>query len=547
MAESLVAPLVSSSGFGAAKRDTILHALARAIEKYPDDPFATIDDDRLTYRQLDRKANALARSLATLGVAKGNTVVSLCENSSDVLIMWFAINKLGAIWVPINRAYRGEFLRHQVADADAKIAICDGEYLERFVEIADALPQLELILCRQPVSHPRCRFTILPFDDHRGADGAPMPIVVEPADLTCLIYTSGTTGPSKGCMISHNYMCSVGRQARRIMRQERHDTTWTPLPMFHIGALLFITAALVEGQHIAIARSFSLGTFWDDIEKSGATSAMLMASIFALVAHAPDTPAMKRCYGRLKRLSGVPISAEVRKIWHERFGVPWANSWGYGQTEGTNICMVTPDDDPPEDCAGRPAEEFEMMIVDANDEPVPDGTVGEIVYRPRAPNTMFEGYWRRPEATAAAWRNLWMHSGDLGRMEKGWLYFCDRAKDYLRARGENISSYEVERAYSAHPDIAEVAVHATGTQNADDEVKVTVVLRAGATMTEHDLCLWSIDRLPYFAVPRYYEFRTEIPKNPTGRIQKYKLREDGITATTWDRQSAGIVLRRGNS
>jgi crotonobetaine/carnitine-CoA ligase len=271
---------------------------------------------------------------------------------------------------------------------------------------------------------------------------------------------------------------------------------------------------------------------------------MLMASIFALVAHAPDSQAMRRCYGRLKMIYGQPITPPVRRIWNERFGVPVVSSWSYGQTEGVRLTMAEPGESPPETCAGRVTDEFELMIVDAEDQPVPEGQVGEIVYRPREANIMFEGYWRRPQDTARVWRNLWMHSGDLGRMEGGYLYFVDRAKDYLRARGENISSFELERVFLSHPFIQEAAVHATATQSGEDEIKLTAVLRADATLSEHELCLWSIEKLPHFAIPRYYEFRTELIKNPTGRILKYRLRDEGITATTWDREAAGISVRR---
>jgi crotonobetaine/carnitine-CoA ligase len=289
---------------------------------------------------------------------------------------------------------------------------------------------------------------------------------------------------------------------------------------------------------------FSVTNFWSDIERSGASNALLMASIFSLVAHAPDNDAMTRCHGQLKMIFGQPITPPVRKIWKERFGVKTVSSWAYGQTEASRLTMVDPDETPPETCAGRAADEFELAIFDENDLPLPEGTVGEIVFRPRFPHVMFEGYWRRPEDTVKAWRNLWMHTGDLGRIEGGYLFFMDRRKDYLRCRGENVSSFELEKTFVAHPAILEIAVHAIGAQDAEDEIKATVVLREDAVLTEEELCRWSIDNLPHFAVPRYYEFRAELVKNPTGRVLKYKLREEGLTPATWDREAAGIKVRR---
>jgi crotonobetaine/carnitine-CoA ligase len=538
--------MTMGASYGAGERDTLLHALARAVETAGDEVFVDVQGDTFTFRELDRRATRLAHELAKLGIEKGDTVVTITETHHDTFTLWFGILKLGAIWVPINLAYRKEFLRHQITDADTKLVICDHAYLDRVVDIAGKIPHVKRILCLgNESSFPDCTIPIDSFEKHRGHDETPIPIPVQPADLAVLLYSSGTTGPSKGCMISHNYWCMQGRQQIRAVPQEEGDITWTCLPLFHSAALNSVMGALVAARRVAVWPRFSVTTFWDDIEKAGATSALLMASIFPFVAHAPDTPAMKRCFGQLKMIFGVPISAEIRRIWKERFGVKLASSFAYGQTEVSRLCMALPDETPPIDSCGRAAEEFEVMIFDNEDNPVPPGTVGQLVCRPRYPNVMFEGYWKRPEETVKAWRNFWMHTGDLAMMdEQGWVYFKDRAKDYLRNRGENVSSLEVEKTFMDHPDIADVAVHAIGVQTGEDDIKVTLVKRDGSTLTEHDLCLWSIENLPHFAVPRYYEFRAELHKNPTGKILKYKLRDEGVTPTTWDRDLAGIQVRR---
>lgn len=524
-------------------RDTVVELLSRAVEHAPDRDFVVVDGQALTYGEIDRRSNAMARELAALGIAKGQCVVTLFDTSLDVFTCWFAINKLGAIWVPINTAYRGDFLRHQIADTEAQIVICDGHYLERFLQIADRLEHVQLILTRDVTTIPVCSIPIKPFDDFRGSDEAPLPLVVAPGDLAALLYTSGTTGPSKGCMISHNYLTTVGRINRRYTLLDEGQTLWTCLPVFHAAALAATLSVMSDGSRIAISSQFSVRKFWDEVEASGAVSAMLMATIFALVAEAPDCDAAKRYHGKLKMVFGVPISPQVRKIWKERFGTQIVSSWSYGQTESIRLTAVALDETPPELCAGRAVDEYELMIFDSDDQPVPEGTVGQIVIRPREANVMFEGYWKRPEATAAVWKNLWMHTGDLGKIVDGYLYFADRAKDYLRSRGENISSFEVERAFMAHHAIAEIAVHAVGLQTGEDEIKVTAVLREGVPISEQDLCMWALENLPHFAVPRYIEFRSELPKNPTGRVLKYQLRDEGPCAA-WDREAAGIQVRR---
>jgi len=535
---------VPSPGYTKARRDTLVELLERSAGAYPDRQFVIIDGAPFTYNEINRRSNAMARALAALGVHKGECVVTLFDTSVDVFTCWFAINKLGAIWVPINAAYRGEFLRHQVADTEARIVICDGHYLERFVHVAGQLPDVQLILTRDGTADPGCPIPIKPLDGCRGTQDDSLPLAVDPGDLAALIYTSGTTGPSKGCMISHNYLSAIGRINRRHTLLDEGQTLWTCLPLFHAAALCAVVSVMDDGSTIALASQFSVTRFWEEIEASGAVSAMLMASIFALVANAPECEAEQRYRGKLKMVFGVPITPDVRKIWHERFGAEIVSSWSYGQTEAIRMTAVPLDETPPENCAGRAVDEYEITIFDELDQPVPEGTVGQIVFRPRHPDLMFAGYWKRPEATAAVWKNMWMHTGDLGKIVDGYLYFTDRAKDYLRSRGENISSFEVERSLLSHHAIAEVAVHAVGARNAEDEIKVTAVLREGALLTEHELCLWSLDNLPHFAVPRYIEFRAELPKNPTGRVLKFQLRDEGRTPATWDREEAGIAVRR---
>ncbi len=242
-----------------------------------------------------------------------------------------------------------------------------------------------------------------------------------------------------------------------------------------------------------------------------------MGSIFPLLAYAPDSPEATRCRGQLRAVTGVPVAQEVRDIWIKRFGVEHINSFGYGLTEGSRLALHRyrgPEHLPPlNSCGELASDRYEVVVLDENDRPLTDGEVGEIAFRPRRPNVMFDGYWKRPEETVRAQRNLWMHSGDLGRIENGILFFVDRQKDYLRNRGENISSFEIERAFLAHPDLAEVAVHEVGTGIAEDRMKVTAIRVEGSTLTEEELLRWALDRVPYFAVPRYIEFRDDFSQN----------------------------------
>jgi crotonobetaine/carnitine-CoA ligase len=190
-------------------------------------------------------------------------------------------------------------------------------------------------------------------------------------------------------------------------------------------------------------------------------------------------------------------------------------------------------------------QHFDVRIFDDDDHELARGREGEIVIRPLRPHTMFEGYWGRPEATVEASRNWWYHTGDVGRIDlEGYLFFVDRKADYLRRRGENISSFEVERVLMSHGALADVAVHAVPSPLTEDDLKVTATVKEGASVTEEELFRWCVDQLPYFALPRYIEFRAELPRSPVGRVLKRDLRAEGVTAATWDAEAAGITYER---
>ena len=542
--EHLVAEVLAMS------TDTVLHALDRAVAAAPERIFLDFSGETYTYCDVDRLSTRFAHELASLGVTAGQTVATVLDNSIDQVVSWLGSNKAGAIWVPLNTAYRGEFLRHQLDDSQAAIVVTEQHYLRHVCEVSAELTTLRLVLCRGEVPADvagSCAVPVEPLDGHAGADESVIPVTARPGDLAMLIYTSGTTGPSKGCMLSQNYICHVGRQSLQTVPPRPGDSYYTPLPLFHNAGVDVTVATMLAQTRATIAQRFSVSSFWSEIERSGATNARLMASIFPLVANAPDTPEMKRCFGQLRAVEGAPFPPQLREIWQDRFGVEFASSWNYGQTEGLRLslhCYGEPT--PPEDSCGRVADDcFDVVVLDAQDNVLPDGETGEIAFRPRKPHVMFEGYWRRPEDTMKVSRNMWLHTGDMGRIENGYLFFLDRKKDYLRSRGENVSSYEVERAFLRHPAVREVAAHSVEEGVTEDCLKITVVLREDADVTEEQLCRWAVDHVPYFAVPRYIEFRADLPRTPTNKVQKFQLRTEGVTPATWDREAAGIrVLRR---
>lgn len=542
-----MAGMGSKATWSLGDQDTAIAALDRAVAKHPDRVLLDFGGELVTYGEVDRLSTRMAHALAALGVQAGHTVVTMLDNNIDAVLTWLAINKLCAVSVPINTALRGDFLRHQIADADAALVICEAAYVDRLAAVSQHLPHARLVLHRGSSSAATCGALALePLDAHRGSNDAPLTSKPNPWDLACLIYTSGTTGPSKGCMISYNFMCNLARLQLRAGPATEKDVTITPLPLFHMNALCVgVLSNIMVGSRVAIVPRFSVSNFWAEVERSGATIASILGGMGGLLANAPDDEAAKRCFGQIHTVRGNPFTEEVKAIWRERFGAKQVGGNGYGLTEACVITSLPGGEYAAPGSSGKRIPDFDVRIVDELDRELPANTAGEIVVRPLRPDIMFMGYWRRPEDTQKLMRNMWFHTGDIGKFDdEGFFYFVDRKKDYLRRRGENISSFEMESAFATHPDLAEVAVHAVPSPKGEDDVKVTATLRPGATLTPESLFHWAIDAVPYYALPRYIEFRDSLPKNPQGRVLKYQLRDEGKTSGTWDLEDTNIRVKK---
>ncbi len=527
---------------------TVLDALRERLGNDPDGPYLDFDGDGWSAREVDAAASALAGAFADLGVVRGDRVATLMENRVEQVISFFAALRLGAIQVPINTAYKGEFLRHVLADCGARVIVVQDDLADRVGAIAGpTMPALEVVVVVGETNGTDLGLRSVSWTDAlgSGATVAVPEVAVGPADLACFIYTAGTTGPSKGCMLPHRYVVGLAEQIARAWGRQADDVVLTPLPLFHFNAIsVCIVGTLLTGGRAAIVRKFSVSRFWPEVQRTQATMLSMLGSLAILIANAEDHP--EQAGHRLRLCAAAPMPPATDAVWRERFGCA-TFSGGYGLTEASLISMLPAGETNKVGAAGKPnTHEFEVQIVDDDDVPVRVGQTGEIVCRPNGPNLMFAGYWNRPEATVEVSRNLWFHTGDLGRLDDdGFLYFVDRKKDYLRRRGENISSFEMERTLIGHAAVADVAVHAVASDQGEDDVKVTVVLMIdGPLVTEEALCRWCADRVPYFAIPRYIEFRSDLPRNPVGRVLKYQLRDEGVTADTWDREAAGVTFDR---
>lgn len=534
----------------APRRTTINAELAARVGSDPDGAYLDFMGDAYSASRIDDAASRLAAALAGIGVGHGDRVASLLENGPEQVVTFFATLRLGAVAVPVNTAYKGEFLRHQLADCGARVVVVQGDFASRVAEVAADAPGLEAAVV---VGAPDSAITAIAVHDYAEFVAAPkaglLPVElalveVAPSDLACLIYTAGTTGPSKGCMLSHNYVVCMAEQIARAWQRTADDVVWTPLPLFHLNAIsIAVVGTLSIGGSASIARRFSVSGFWPEVKRSGATLASMLGSLAILVANAADHE--EQVGHRLRLCAAAPMPPDIDRIWRERFGCV-TFSGGFGLTEASLIAALPPGVENRPGAAGMANDiELDVRLLADDDVEVVRGEVGEICCRPRYPDVMFAGYWNRPADTVSAHRNLWFHTGDLARLDDdGFLYFVDRKKDALRRRGENISSFEMEKTFHAHDAILDVAVHAVPSVMGEDEVKVTCVLQPGAELSEEALCRWAAERVPYFAIPRYIEFRDDLPRNPVGRVLKYELRAEGVTATTWDRERAGVTFDR---
>jgi crotonobetaine/carnitine-CoA ligase len=530
----------------------------------PDGEYLDVCGTKLTAAGLVQSGRRLAAALDDVGSVQHDRVATMLENSPEAVEAWTGIVLGGRIAVPVNTAYKGSYLLHQLADSGAKAVVVASSLAQRLAEVADDLPDLDHVFVfddeagdppggdgRGGALPDLGRIAVHRWAELLEIDAGEPKVTIRPSDLATFIYTGGTTGPSKGCMLTHNYHEALARQIGICWQRTPEDVVWTPLPLYHFNALTtVVVGTLLYGGRGAIYRKFSVSNFWAEMNRVGATITSTLGTMAYLLAHDADRPEMPRS-GRpeanhtLRLLAAAPMPVEVDDVIQGRFGVQ-TFSGGYGVTEASLVSWLPPGVTNKPNAAGTINDEyFDVRIFDDEDAEVPIGVDGEIVVRPKRPHVMFEGYWGRPEVTVETSRNWWYHTGDIGRIDDdGYLFFVDRKADYLRRRGENISSYEVESVLMSHGALADVAVHAVPSQLTEDDLKVTATLKEGAELRPEELFEWCVDRLPYFVLPRYVEFRRELPRSPVGRVLKRELRDEGVTAATWDADVAGVTYEK---
>lgn len=505
--------------------------------------FMRFGEDKWTFGDTFEIVHAAAGGFVGLDLLKGQRVGLFMPNHPAFIFAWWGVNLAGGVTVPINPSFTSELLEYVLDDADAQGLITTAALL-RVVQAVepDRLRRLKFVVTIEPPaapSHPF--FPLLGFEElcERGrARGGEVNFPLDFRDAHSVMYTSGTTGPSKGALVPNGHYFGASCTFIRALALSRDDVLFTPLPLFHgLASRLGALPCWMVGAEYVLGSRFSVSRFWQQVVEAGATVAHTIFTLPTMLKSQAPGP-----YDQAHRLRAM-YNSNYDPEFEQRFGVPIFEAFGLTEVGLTHYTRFP--DRRPGSC-GKTHEEWETRLVDERGIEVPTGEVGEITVRPRLPSIMMDGYINKPAETLRASRDMWFHTSDFGRMDAdGYLYFVSRAKDRIRRRGENVTPAEIESIVVQHPDVAECAALAHPAAEGEDDIRVVLVTRENFKQpTPAQVMDWLVQRMPYFMLPRYIEFAAALPRNPVGKVEKYKLVDGGMSAEVWDREKAGYEVHR---
>ncbi|MFD1661822.1 AMP-binding protein [Streptomyces caeni] len=469
--------------------------------------------EELTFQEVADRVARLAEPLAGIGVGHGDRVAVLLRNRPEFPLTWLALARLGAAMVPVNTNYRRHDAGHLLTDSGARLLVTAAEFLGLAAELQDAVPGLEHVW---DIDAPLPR---TPATKKAGPGERTGPV---PEDLANIQYTSGTTGKPKGCLLPHRYWTVLaGSMVTEFPRLGPDDVLLTSQPFHYIDPQWNVAAGLLSGAHLVVLDRFHPASFWAKVREYGVTYFYCLGLMPALLLRMPPDPGDRDHRVRAVQCSAIPH--QLHQALQDRWGVPWYEAFGMTET-GADLRVDERDHAASvgTGCIGRPTARRDVRIVGADGRPVPRGTTGEIALRGIG---LMDGYLGRPEETAAAFRDGWFHTGDLGRMDHdGRVYHLGRAKDMIRRSGENVSAAEVEEVLLLHPAVGTAAVVAVPDELRGEEIKACLVVAAGQSRPDlEELAAFCGRRLAYFKVPRYWEFRDTLPLTASERVAKGTL------------------------
>jgi crotonobetaine/carnitine-CoA ligase len=529
-----------------AQSDRVLSQIIEdKARRHPNHVVFQFRDTPIALGELNDQINRAANGLLALGVKPGDKVAIMLPNCPEFLYAWFGANRIGAVEVPINAALKGAGLTYQIVQSDSVVLVADTEYLDRLNDVADDLTSVRHVILLDRQGGAKLpglgKLKSLAFRELADRPSTSPGIKVNFRDLATILYTSGTTGVSKGVEMSHHYWYDIWAESVKYARYTEDDVLYTGLPFFHGNAQgITIGPAILADAKAVIVERFSASQLWDDCRRWECTEANYIGGVIPILlkqaerADDADNP--------VRLMVGAAAPQDEWQSFQKRFNTKLLEV--YGMTE-CYCCLASPYDAPRAGSCGQAITGWDVRIVDDEDNDCPPDVNGEFIARS---NKMFvgtTGYYKKAEATLDLFRNGWIHTGDMGRRDAdGYFYFVDRKKQAIRRRGENISSFEVESVIGSHPAVLESGVVGVPSEVGEEEVKAVVVLKEGQKVSAEELVRWCEPRMAYFAIPRYIAFRDSLPKTPSERVEKFKLKDEGITADCWDREKAGIILQR---
>jgi len=498
------------------------------------------DGRKYSYREIDLLSSNIARNLISKGFKRPDKIAIFAYNSPEWVLAYFGILKAGCIPVTVNTAFVKDPLIYNLQMTDVRSIFLDARLVKNFSDVQSALSSITSVFMigdgDQDTGSIKAKIDYFDnlTDDLKSSEHETRLPELTGRDPSAMILTSGTTGRSKVVVESNAQFIATALDMIDAGGVDSDSRVYVYLPLFHIMALdLAVISAILANSTIYLVEKFSPSSFWKDINRFSISHFHAVGPIFEMLIKQDPSPEEKD-HGTI-----VAIAYSSKEIWNmaeRRFGIRITG--GYGGTEA-GIPVTSPYSEvvnrvnPPGSC-GKATPPYEVAIVDERGFPVGQGVSGEIVIRPGLPWVTFLEYYKMPSETLEAFSGLWFHTGDLGRYdERGYIYFVDRAKDSIRRKGENISSFEVEQIILKLDGVLEVAVYPVPSDVGEDEVMLSLS-RKNLNLSAERIIDYCLENMPTFWVPNFVRFLNVLPKTPTGRIEKYKLRGEGITSDTYN-------------
>jgi crotonobetaine/carnitine-CoA ligase len=518
---------------------SIPELIRKKAEENGDNPCLIFQDGRkYTYKHVNLLSDNIAINLLSRGFKSGDKIAIFALNSPEWVLAYFGILKAGCIPVTVNTSFVKDPLIYNFQMADAISVILDSRLASNFVNVQSALSEIKSVFVIGDTNEDtnKVKGNVENFSNllnNISKNGEFKLPELAGKDPSAMILTSGTTGRSKVVVESNAQFIATALDMIDAGGVASGSRIYVYLPLFHIMALdLAVISSILSNSTVYLVEKFNPSTFWKDIAKYHITHFHAVGPIFEVLIKQEPSIEEKQ------HETIIAIAYSSKEIWtaaEDRFGIKITG--GYGGTEA-GIPVTSPYSEvinginPPGSC-GKATPPYEVAIIDESGFPVINGATGEIVIRPKLPWVTFLEYYKMQKESLQAFTGLWFHTGDLGKYDdNGYIYFVDRSKDSIRRRGENISSFEVEQSILKMDGVLEVAVYPVPSSLGEDEVMLSIS-RKNIELKPENIIDYCLDNMPAYWLPNYIRFLDSLPKTPTGRIEKYKLKNEGITKETY--------------